>query len=332
MGADRRVSQRHPVGVAASDALAAQRVEQLHRLVRVAAGVRCDRLGQLAGRARGPRAASRRPGRPAGHGQVVQLQVRARRSARATATSAPSAGGSHRRRPRGSAPTSSSPSIGSSPSSDVERSRAGCCRPTAGRRRTNTTGRCGDAAARRISTAMRCARTCAVSGSPGSGGTPSSAANSGSPRRPCRRSDRVPRSIRSRTAASSSSGSASSSRPSARNAWWTPSNSRSRRYWSNLPATNQPSRPVTTGRSSSTSAVLPTPGAPPTSTPRHSPGPRGLERRLQRRHLAVAAHQPRRRQQPQRDVPLADPERAGCAARIAVAQPLQVVDQPSAVW
>ena len=53
---------------------------------------------------------------------------------------------------------------------------------------------------------------------------------------------------------------------------------------------------------------------------------RGLERRLQRRHLAVAAYQPRRRQQPQRDVPLADPQRARFGARTAVAQPLQVVD------
>src|SRR6202022_446760 len=49
------------------------------------------------------------------------------------------------------------------------------------------------------------------------------------------------------------------------------SNSRSRRYMSDLPATNQPSLPVTTGRSSSTSAVLPTPGAPLIKTARHSP-------------------------------------------------------------
>ena len=39
---------------------------------------------------------------------------------------------------------------------------------------------------------------------------------------------------------------------------------------------------------------------------------RPLERLLQRRHLRVAAHQPRRREQPQRDVVLADAQRSRC--------------------
>ena len=42
-----------------------------------------------------------------------------------------------------------------------------------------TSGRFGEATARSTATTDRCARTCAVSGSPGSGGTASSAANSG---------------------------------------------------------------------------------------------------------------------------------------------------------
>jgi len=82
----------------------------------------------------------------------------------------------------------------------------------------NTIGRCGDAVARKISRAMRPARTCAVSGSPGSGGTRSSAANSGITAVAMPAFDPSPARIRSRTADSSSSGSASSSRPSARNA------------------------------------------------------------------------------------------------------------------
>ena len=72
--------------------------------------------------------------------------------------------------------------------------------------------------AQHLHTALRCARACAVSGSPGSGGTPSSAANSGTTAvsRPAFGPSAAR--IRSRTSASSSSGSASSSRPSARNA------------------------------------------------------------------------------------------------------------------
>ena len=56
-------SHRHPPAVAVSSAVAAQRVEQLHGLVRIAARVRLDHLDQAAPRRPGPRAASRPPSR-----------------------------------------------------------------------------------------------------------------------------------------------------------------------------------------------------------------------------------------------------------------------------
>jgi hypothetical protein len=71
---------------------------------------------------------------------------------------------------------------------------------------------------------------------------------------------------------------------------------------------------------------LPHPGR---STDQHHPAPSGecfLERRVQRRHLGIAAHQPRRRQQPQRDVVVPDAARTGRRVRPGVAQPLQVVE------
>ncbi len=61
----------------------------------------------------------------------------------------------------------------------------------------------------------------------------------------------------------------------------------------------------------------------------HPPAParrRVIERRLQRRHLVIAAHQPRRRQQPQRNITLADPQPTRRRARADVPQPLQVID------
>ena len=84
--------------------------------------------------------------------------------------------------------------------------------------RNSTTGRFREATARSTATPARCIRACAVSGSPASGGTRSSAANSGSTAasRPAFGPTAATILIRSR--ASSSSGSASSSRPSARNA------------------------------------------------------------------------------------------------------------------
>ena len=66
--------------------------------------------------------------------------------------------------------------------------------------------------------AARCARTCAVSGSPASGGTASSAANSGTTAVSRPALAPTARRMRSRSRASSSSGSANSSRPNARNA------------------------------------------------------------------------------------------------------------------
>ena len=52
-----------------------------------------------------------------------------------------------------------------------------------------------------------------------------------------------------------------------------------------------------------------------------------LERRAQRRHLAVAPHQPRRRQQPQRNVLLADLQCGHARPRLVLPQPFQVMDQ-----
>jgi len=87
----------------------------------------------------------------------------------------------------------------------------------------NTSGRFRDATARNIPTAARENRTCAVIGSPGSGGTFSSAASSGTTALTSPAPGPNARSIRSRTPARSSSGSASNSRPNARNAWTTAS-------------------------------------------------------------------------------------------------------------
>ena len=96
-----------------------------------------------------------------------------------------------------------------------------------------------------------------------------------------------------------------------------PSNSRSRRYWSNLPATNQPSLPVTTGRSCIDQRRLAHPRRAADQHTATSSRQRILERRLQRRHLVVAADQPRR-PQPQRNIMLTDPR---CARRAPFGQP-----------
>ena len=66
---------------------------------------------------------------------------------------------------------------------------------------------------------------------------------------------------------------------------YAPSNSRSRRYWSNLPATNQPSLPVTNGRKWSINAVLPTPGGAADQDAAALAPERVIERFLQCRHL-----------------------------------------------
>ena len=80
-----------------------------------------------------------------------------------------------------------------------------------------------------------------VSGSPGSGGTASSDGQLRHHRGSRPALGPAPPGCAARSSASSASGSASSSRPSARSAWWTASKATSWRYWSNLPATNQPS-------------------------------------------------------------------------------------------
>ena len=92
-------------------------------------------------------------------------------------------------------------------------------RPAHCRSSTNiTTGRFREATARSTAARARCARTCAVSGSPGCGGTASSAANSGIVAVSSPAFDPAAATIHSRTLVTSSSGSANNSRPSARNA------------------------------------------------------------------------------------------------------------------
>ena len=54
---------------------------------------------------------------------------------------------------------------------------------------------------------------------------------------------------------------------------------------------------------------------------------RAGERGFQRRHLVIASGQPRRRQQPHRDIMLADPEHSRCRVCLRVAHPLQVINQ-----
>ena len=115
------------------------------------------------------------------------------------------------------AATSSSPAAGSPPSTRSTNPSGG--RPAHCRSSTNTTtGRPGKATARNTPAAACCARTCAVSGSPGSGGTPSSAANSGTAAASNPAFGPAAARTRPRIPARFSSGSASSSRPSARSA------------------------------------------------------------------------------------------------------------------
>ena len=114
----------------------------------------------------------------AGDGQVLQPQLLAPRAAPATATAAPPADAPHPPRLPGRRPPAAGPR--SAPrSAPGPRSPSGV-RPAHCRSSMNTTtGRFREATARSTATPARCARTCAVSGSPGSGGTASSAANSG---------------------------------------------------------------------------------------------------------------------------------------------------------
>ena len=164
-----------------------------------------------------PRAASPRSGRPGPARAGCPAAGAALRLAAASGRAARPADALRRRRRRPDRPDQQQPSIGSSPS--TRSNRPSGVRPAHCRSSTkNTTGRFRDATARRISTALRWARICAVSESPGSGGIPSSVANSGSTAVASPAFGPSAARSRSRTAVSSPSDSASSSRPSARNA------------------------------------------------------------------------------------------------------------------
>ena len=67
------------------------------------------------------------------------------------------------------------------------------------------------------------------------------------------------------------------------------------------------------------------PARPRTSTPRHRPASASANASVERRHLLLAAYQPRRRQQPQGNITLADSQRSR-PSPVGVPQPLQVID------
>ena len=139
--------------------------------------------------------------------------------------------------------------------------------------RTIATGRAVDAMDRSNDSVKATTRARTRLGSAGGIGDwgPSSAANSGDTAVAIPAlSPRAAR-IRARCTTTSSGASARSIRPRPRTACVIGPVAVSWRNWSTLPETNQPRRAVTTGRSSSIRAVLPTPDTPDTRMPPPSP-------------------------------------------------------------
>ena len=195
--------------------------------------------------------------------------------------------------PSRQAATSSRPAVGASPSSRSTKPSAG--RPAHCRSSTNTTtGRSREATARSTCAATCCARTCAVSGSPACGGTPSSAANSGtvaasSPRARPRRLQDPPRTASRLLSIRQQQPAQRAERLISRVELQVPP----ARHRTCPPRTSRPG-PSPPAAAASISAVLPTPAAPPTSTPHTGPPPL-RHRRRQHRDLLPAPGEPRRR-------------------------------------
>ena len=305
-----------PGGRRGQHAVAAQRVEQLHRLVRIAGRVRLDQLGQ--GRRRGRIHVQHLGdhGDQTRHGQVVQPQVphpgllapsRQQRRQRVRRVHVVVAVGAHQQQALDRL-------LAQHQVDEAERGAPGPLqvvdehhhRPFPRRDRPQ---HLHAAALRPHLRGQRIPRHPAAP--PAAPRTPAPP-RSADPRsaRPPPGSARGPRPARppARPAAAD---------PARETPDATASNSRSRRYWSNLPATNQPSlaghhRPQLIDQ-----RRLAHPRRPADQHPTTPAGQRVLERRLQRRHLVVATHQPRRRQQPQRNIVLADPQRDRRRARSA---------------